>query len=124
MSRLENLLLLAWWGFLLLLSLFNWALVTRTESVGFLFMTFDVAWGLWLIVLGAGLPGAIRMLSWFEGRTLRRRTQGEITRLKARAFDERSGELESFANAVQERVERTLRGALGGTAPSKDAPKP
>lgn len=123
MSRLESVLLLAWWACLLLFAVFNWALLSRTEAVGFLFMTFEGPWGLWLLVIAAGVPALIRALAWVESRSIRRRTESEITRLKARAFDERSGELETFASAVQERVERAVRGAMKG-GESQDAPKP
>jgi uncharacterized integral membrane protein len=117
MSRLETLLLLVWLGFLLLFAVFNWTLVSATEPVGFLFMTFEIAWGLWLIVLAAIVPGVIRGIAWLESRIVVRRSEHEITQLKARAFDERSGELESFAMSVQERVERTVRDVMGNMPP-------
>ena len=113
MSRLQNLLVLIWILFLLLVALFNWPLVSRTEPIGFLFMTFEVAWGLWLLLLGVAAVLLIRLLGWSEARTLSRRTSSELTRLKAKAFDERSGELERFAKTLQEQLERTLRSLLG-----------
>lgn len=125
MNRLQNLLLIVWVLILVLLALFNWPLVTRTETIGFLFMNFEVAWGLVLLLLGAGVPALLRLIGWIEARALSRRTQAEVTRLKAKAFDERGNELETFAQGVQERVERTVRSLLGsgGGTGSEDAPK-
>lgn len=125
MSRLQNLLLIVWVLFLLLVALFNWPLVTRTETIGFLFMNFDVSWGLVLILGGAGVAALLRLIGWMEGRTLSRRTQAEVQRLKAKAFDERGTELEAFAQTVQERMERTVRSLLGsgGGSGSEDTPK-
>jgi hypothetical protein len=120
MNRLQNLLLLVWLLFLLLLALFNWPLVSRTESIGFLFMKFDGAWGLWLLFLGAAVPLLLRLIGWSETRSLSHRTSSELTRLKAKAFDERSGELERFAKSLQERLEQSIRSLLGsggGNAP-------
>jgi len=122
MSRLQNLLLLIWFLFLLLLALFNWPLVSRTETIGFLFMKFDLAWGLWLVVLGIAVPALIRLIGWSEAHSLSRRTSSELTRLKAKAFDERSGELESFAKTLQERLESSIRSLMGSGG--GDAPKP
>ena len=121
MSRLQNLLVLIWILFLLLVALFNWPLVSRTETVGFLFMNFEAAWGFWLLLLGVAVVLLIRLLGWSEARALSRRTSSELTRLKAKAFDERSGELESFAKTLQERLERTVRSLLGSGG--GDAPK-
>jgi uncharacterized integral membrane protein len=113
MSRLQNLLLLIWILFLVLLALFNWSAVSRAEPLAFLFMTFDAAWGLWLILLGAVVPALLRLIAWAEARAIERRAGAELTRLKAKAFDERGSELESFASALQERLERSIRALLG-----------
>jgi uncharacterized integral membrane protein len=113
LSRLQNLLLAVWILILLLLAAFNWPLVSRSEPVGFLFMAFEISWGLWIVVLGAAVALLLRLLAWTENRHLARRTQAELTWLKAKAFDERSGELESMARTLQERLEQSMRSLLG-----------
>jgi hypothetical protein len=110
-------LLVLWVLLAVVLGLFNRELLIRTEPVGFLFMEFELPWGLWLVVSAGLFPVLMRLLAWTEARLIQRRATAELQRLKAKAFDEHGGDLEQFARSVQERVVDGVRDLLSRPPP-------
>ena len=123
MHRLQTIVLVVWVGFVLLLALFNWSLLWRVEPVEFLFVEFESSLFLWVALLGVGVAVALRAMSGSEARTAAKRLGREIDRLKAQAFDERSGELDNLATRIQEKVEEALKTIVAARNDPPPAPE-
>ena len=123
MHRLQTIVLVVWVVFVLLLALFNWSLLWRVEPVEFLFVEFELSLFLWFALLGVGVAAALRAMSWSEARAAAKRLGREIDRLKAQAFDERSGELDNLATRIQEKVEEALKTIVAARNDPPPAPE-